>query len=378
MRKGTVVLGVAAVLAIGAGAVATRAWWSPQGAVAQAPRSEAPRSVPVETTIAVRKPIPVRVDALGTVTPIASVAVKSRLDSMIVSVHFEDGARVKQGDLLFTLDSRQLQAQIQQAEGIVARGKAQLDGAERDVRRYTELVAKNATPTTNLDNARTQVDIQRAQIKADESALENLRVQLSYTKLTAPIAGRISAANVKAGNFVRPLDSTPLATINQMAPVYLAFAVPQRILPEVRQAVGAGSAVVEAKLAGDLEPESGRVTMIDNTVDPATGMVTVRATMDNGGENLWPGTLVNTQLTLRVENAVAVPAAAIQSGQAGTYVFVVRNGVAAVQPVVVSRTVGSEAAVSKGLNGGETVVTDGQLLLADGVRVTARAPKVGS
>jgi multidrug efflux system membrane fusion protein len=379
MKKRTLFFGVVLVLALAGIAVATRGPSSPEGAAAQATRNQGgPRAVPVETRVAQRKPIPVRIDSIGTVTPIASVAIKSRLETTIMAVHFADGARVNKGDPLFTLDSRQLEAQVQQAEGILARAKALLEGAERDLRRYGELVARNATPVTNLDNARTQADVLRAQIKADEATLENLRVQLSYTRLTAPISGRISAAAVKVGNFVRPSDATPLATINQMAPVYVAFAVPQRVLPELRQAVAANTAVVEAKVAGDIEPESGRVTMIENTVDPGTGMVTVRATMENGGENLWPGTLVNTQVTLRVEDAVAIPATAVQSGQSGTYVFVVRNGAAAVQPVTVARTVGLEAAISKGLEGGETVVTDGQLLLAEGVRVIPRQPRAGS
>src|SRR5205807_9842319 len=137
------------------------------------------------------------------------------LDSEIVGVHFADGASVEQGDLLFTLDSRALEAQVKQAEGLVARDKAQLAGAERDVRRYTELVAKSATPIVNLDNAKTQADTFRAAIKADEGALQNLKVQLSYCTIRAPISGRISAAAVKVGNFARAGDAMPLATINQ-------------------------------------------------------------------------------------------------------------------------------------------------------------------
>jgi multidrug efflux system membrane fusion protein len=154
--------------------------------------------------------------------------------------------------------------------------------------------------------------------------------------------------------------------------------VPQRVLPEVRQAAIAGTARVRTSQTSETEPETGRLTMIDNTVDAASGMVTVRATMENADESLWPGTLVNTQLTLRVEDTVTIPAAAIQVGQAGRFVFVIKDGVASVQPVVVARTMEGEAVISQGLSGGETVVTDGQLLLTEGVRVTPRAPKVGS
>ena len=181
-----------------------------------------------------RKDVPVRIEALGTVTPIASVAIKARIDTSIDSVHFKDGAHVNKGDLLFTLDCRAVDAQIAQTEGTVARDRAQLAGAERDVTRYRSLVKKNATPQQILDTAETQAEVYRAGIKADQGTLQNLKVQRSYCTITAPIAGRISAANVKVGNFVRQADTTPMATINQMAPVYVTFTVPQNNLPDIR------------------------------------------------------------------------------------------------------------------------------------------------
>ena len=178
-----------------------------------------------------KKSTPVQIEALGTVTPMASVAIKSRIDSEITGMHFADGARVKQGDLLITLDSRAIEAQILQAEGNIARDKAQLEGAERDIRRYTELVAKSATAITNLDNAKTQAAVYAAALKADEAMLKNLQVQLSYATIRAPISGRISAASVKVGNFVRSADLLPIATIIQTAPVYVSFPMPQIQLP---------------------------------------------------------------------------------------------------------------------------------------------------
>jgi len=186
IRRRTWVAGIA-VLALAAGAAAlTRNFWSPQGAVAQAPAANA-RAVPVEVATAEQKLVPLQVDALGTVTPVASVAIKSRLDNEITDVKFTDGARVKKGEVLLQLDTRSLEAQIRQAEGQLARDKAQLDGAERDVRRYTELVGKGATPVTNLDNARTQADTFRAAIQADQAVLDNLKVQLSYCTISAAI-----------------------------------------------------------------------------------------------------------------------------------------------------------------------------------------------
>src|SRR6478609_568406 len=230
-------IGIAAVAAY-----ATRSSWMGGGASAQAPPR--PRMVSVELAKAERKPVPVDVDSIGTVTPISSVALKSRLETTIVSVHFEDGARVGEGDLLFTLDSRQLDAQIEQAEAMLVKDRAQLEGAQRDLRRYSDLVGKGATTQVNVDNAKTQSDILTGTIKADQAALDNLKVQKSYTTIRAPFSGRIGAANVKIGNFVRPADLAPLAVINQMAPVYVTFAVPQRVLVDLRESMAKGASGV--------------------------------------------------------------------------------------------------------------------------------------
>jgi RND family efflux transporter MFP subunit len=374
MTKRKWLFGVAALALIGV-VLLVRGLWTSDSVAA---RSQAPAHVvPVEVATVERKPMPVRLQSLGNVTPIASVAIKARVDTTITAVHFRDGAEVKKGDLLFTLDGRAIEAQIAQTEGAIARDKAQLDGALRDVARYTDLVAKSATPVVNLDNAKTQADVYRAAIKADTGLLDNLKVQLGYCTVTAPIDGRISAAAVKVGNFVRQADTAPMATINQMAPVYVSFTVPQNVLPEIRQALAAKTATIDAIIPGDKKRASGQVTMIENTVDPATGMVTIRATMPNKDELLWPGTLVTTELTLRVEpQAVVVPSTAVQVSQTGNFVFVVNDDVAKVQPVKVERTVGGQSVVSSGLNGGETVVTDGQLQLSSGTRVNTRKAKV--
>jgi len=336
------------------------------------------RVVSVDLVKAVKKPIPVDVDAIGMVTPISSVALKSRLETTIVDVHFEDGARVKEGDLLFTLDARQIDAQIEQAEGNLARDRAQLAGAERDLRRYGELIGKGATTQVNLDNAKTQADILAGTIKGAQSALENLKVQKSFTTIHAPFGGRISAANVKIGNFVRPADTAPLATINQMAPVYVTFAVPQRVLVDLRDAMKADTTKVVATIPGSSRSEVGKVAMVENAVDATTGMVTVRGIMDNGNETLWPGTLVHTKLTIRTEVAVAVPTVAVQRSQSGNFVFVIKDGAAHVQPVTVSRTYQGDSVIADGLAGSEEVVTDGQLLLSEGTRVEPRSRKAGA
>jgi len=319
-----------------------------------------------------KKLVPLQVELLGNVTPIASVAIKSRLETEIVEVHFRDGAMVQKGDLLFTLDGRAIQAQIKDLEAVLTSARAQLQQNERDLERYTELVAKNAATQVQLNNTRTQVNVWRATSSSTSAKIENLRVQLSYCTIRAPISGRASMAAVKAGNFVRPADTTPLATIIQVAPVYVAFALPQNNLPALREALAAETATIQAVIPGETRRASGHVSMIENTIDAATGTVTVRATMPNADGLLWPGTLVRVQLTFREEQAVVVPPTAVQVSQTGSFIYVVKDSIATVRPVKVARTLLNETVLESGLDGGETVVTDGQLRLTNGSRVAPR------
>jgi RND family efflux transporter MFP subunit len=375
-RRNLMICGGVLVVGALAAAFVTRSSWMGTGASAQGPQR--PRVVSVELAKAERKPVPVDVDSIGTVTPISSVALKSRLETTIVAVHFEDGAKVNEGDLLFTLDSRQIDAQIEQAAGMLTKDQAQLEGAQRDLKRFNDLIGKGATTQVNVDNAKTQADVLIGTIKADQAALDNLKVQKSYTSIRAPFSGRISAANVKVGNFVRPADTAPLAVINQMAPVYVTFAIPQRVLVDLREAMASGSSRVIATIPGHQTSEDGRVAMVENSVDSTTGMVTVRGVMDNANETLWPGILVATRLTIRTENAVVLPTVAVQRSQSGNFVFVVKEGVAKVQAVKVDRTFQGQSVITEGLSGGESVVVDGQLLLSDGTRVEPRTRKAGA
>lgn len=377
MRTANLLIAAGVIGAAVLAAVFVRPPWTDNEATTQkSPRGE--RAVAVMTATAERRSVPVEVEAIGTVTPIASVALKSRLETTITAVHFEDGAKVNKGDVLFTLDARQIDAQIAQAEGNLAKSKSSLVGAERDVRRYSELIGKGATTQVNLDNATTQADILRATIEADQAALDNLKVQKTYTVIRAPISGRISAAAVKVGNFVRPADTAPLATINQLAPIYVAFSVPQRVLSDLRAAMAVSASEVVATMPGDSKPERGTVAMIENTVDTATGMVAVRAVMDNAEERLWPGALVPTRLIVRHEEAVVVPSEAVQRSQSGDFIFLVKDGKAQVQLVKVTRTFEGRSVLASGLSGGEEVVVDGQLLLSDGTRVAPRERKAGA
>jgi RND family efflux transporter MFP subunit len=376
MKKRTWVAGVAAVLAL-AGAVAF--FWngsSSQRASAQSQRG-GQRVVPVAVAKAVRQSVPVRIAALGTVTTIASVAIKPRVDTAIVGVHFTDGARVKQGDVLFTLDGRQIDAEIKRVEAVIAGAEAQLEQAQRDVERYTDLVARNATPIVTLNNAQTLVNVSRATAESNRAQLESLKVQLGFCTIRAPITGRISMANVKVGNFVRQADTAPMATIIQTAPVYVSFTVPQKNLPAIREALAAKTARIQAFIPGAKTPEDGQVSMIENTIEAATGMATIRATMPNPDEGLWPGTLVSVNVTLRTEDTVVVPSNAVQVSQEGSLVFVVDNNVAKVRRVTVARQAGDYSVIGAGLKPGETVVIEGQLRLRNGARVTTRGRNGG-
>jgi len=372
MKKRTLFVGVVALLALAGAAVFVWNGSPSQRASAQAQRP-GQRQVPVAVAIAEKRSVPIRLEALGTVTTMANVAVKTRIDSEIVEVKFADGQRVKQGDVLFVLDSRSIEAEMKRVQAVIAGAEAQFEQATRDVQRYAELVSKNATTIVTLNNAQTQVNVSRALADSNKATLEGLKVQLGYCTITAPISGRISMAMVKVGNVVRQADTAPLATINQISPIYVSFTVPQRSLPDVRTALAAETASIEAIVPGSGARASGQVTMIENAVDAATGMVTIRATMPNAEEILWPGTLVNTQLMLRTEKRVAVPATALQVSQAGSFVFVVKDDVARVRPVKVERTVDGRSVIESGLEEGEAVVTDGQLLLSNGTRVTRRS-----
>jgi membrane fusion protein, multidrug efflux system len=376
MNKRTLVLGAAGVLALAGLGVFLWTSSSAQKAAAQAPRGE--RVIPVAVAKAVKKPVPVRLEALGTVTMMAAVAVKPRIDSEIIAVKFEDGAHVKQGDVLFVLDNRSIEAEIQRVEAVIIGAEAQFEQAQRDVARYTDLVQKNATTQVTLNNAQTQMNVSKALAESNKATLRGLKVLLGYTTIRAPISGRMSMATVKVGNIVRQADLAPLATINQVAPIYVSFAVPQRSLPDVRSALAAETATLEAIVPGSNARATGQVTMIENAVDAATGMVTVRATMPNDDELLWPGTLVNTALTLRNDTRVSVPTAALQISQEGQFVFVVKDNVATKRLVKVERTVDGVVAIESGLEDGETVVVDGQLQLQNGTKVSIRGARAES
>lgn len=338
------------------------------------------RPVQVALGQAERKAMPVRVESLGSVQAIASVTVRARVDSQIEEILFADGAQVKAGDVLARLDSRAIEAQIKQAEANLTRDRANLDLARRTLRRGEELADSNFATKQRLDENRSAVAVQEAALKANEAALDNLRTQFSYYTIKAPISGKAGLANLKPGNIAQAAAAaTAITTINQLSPIYVSFSVPQRDFEELRESLARGDSIVEATPLGSTKAVTGKLALIENTMDNATGTIGVRATFQNADEALWPGAIVNVKVTLRTEKDVVVaPRDAIQMSQNGAFVFVVREGAAKMQPVKVGRGVDREVVIESGLNGGENLITDGQLLVVDGARVQPRQGKTSA
>jgi len=339
----------------------------------QGRRPSGPPPVAVTMARAEKRSVPIIVEAVGTVQPIAALQIKSRLDSQVVTVHVAEGAAVKEGDLLFSLDDRVLKAQLAQIEAQILRTRAQLEQATRDRDRAIDLNRRNVGTEVARDNAITNVKAVEAQLASDEASRNNIVTQLSYTQIKAPLSGRIGSISAKPGAFVRSADTAAMTTINQINPIYIAFAVPQSTFYEMRSLLGddASKVTVEATVGG--RTATGAIAFIENQVDLATGTVTAKARMENGSEQLWPGSFVPVKVTLGTQaDAVVIPAVALQTGQNGPYVFTAKDGRAAVVNVKVARTLGDTVILAEGLQGGEDVITSGQLRLANGAPVMAR------
>jgi len=284
---------------------------------------------------------------------------------------------VRQGDVLYELDARQIDAQIRQAEAVVAKDRSQIVQTQRDLVRNDTLARTNAGSILNLQNAQTADALAQANLLADEAALDNLRVQRSYYTITSPVSGRVGIGLQREGSAIRTGDASgTLVTVNQIRPIYVNFSLPQKLFSSLQSVNARGGAPVVATVQGSEVSAEGKVAAIDNSVDSSSGNIGVRALFDNPDEGLWPGLLCNVTVTLgHDEETVVVPRNAVQSSQDGNIVFVVEHGVAKVKSVTVDRFEGSTAVISSGLRGGETVVTDGQLRLTDGTPVTTLEDK---
>jgi multidrug efflux system membrane fusion protein len=335
------------------------------------PASSAPETVPVNIAAVVQKDVPVQVRAIGNVEAYSTVTLKSHVDGQLAQINFREGQEVREGDLLFVIDPRPFQAALQQAEANLAKDRAGANNAQVQAERYQRLLANNFVSKDQYDQMRTQSDSLEAAVKADQAVVENVKLQLQYCYIHAPITGRIGQFLLHVGNMVKNLDTT-LATINRIRPVYVDFAVPEQQLPEIRSSAAARQLKVQAFIGADgAHPSSGELSFIDNAVDTKTGTVLLKGTFPNEDEQLWPGQFVTVALTLRTQaNALLVPHAAIQTGQEGQYVFVVGADLTAqILPVVTGMSMDDEVVVNQGLQPGQTVVIRGQVRLAAGSKV---------
>jgi multidrug efflux system membrane fusion protein len=324
---------------------------------------------------------PIQVTAIGSVQSIATVMVKSRMDGQIVEVHFKEGQEVKEGDLLFTLDDRALRAQLAQSEATLERDRASLQRAKLEVKRQSGLANRGVASAQKFEDVETSLAVLEATVRANEAAVENARVNLDYASIVAPIDGRTGSVTLKKGNLVKATELSsqiPLVTISQLRPIYVAFTVPERHLAELRAAEAEGSLPVVATIPSHPQtPIAGTLAFIENQVDVATGTITLKAEFANDDTRLWPGQYVNITLTLGVQaNAVVAPSAAIQVGQNGPYVFVVRpDATVELRLVRVERTINGKTVIAQGLTAGDRVVVDGQLRLNNGTRVAIQRPE---
>jgi multidrug efflux system membrane fusion protein len=346
--------------------------------------------VPVTVAQVEKKTVPQQVTAIGTVEPMHTVQIRSQVGGTLDGVHFREGQEVSKGDLLFTLDSRPYQAALAQAQSAVQRDKARMADAEANARRYEELAKKEYVTQQQADSARAEAAALQATVRADEAAVEQAKLNLAYCALRAPVTGRTGTLLVHAGNVIKANDAA-LVVIDQMQPIYVSFAVPERVLPQIRAKQGEQLRVT-ARLSdqrpGEVpessairgEAEQGVLTFVDNAVNSATGTILLKATFANKDETLWPGSFAMATVTLgEIRDATVAPSQAVQRGQQGQYVFVVKqDGTVESRPVVVAMQDERQAVIEKGLAPGETVVTDGQLRLAPGARVQIKGGAAGS
>jgi membrane fusion protein, multidrug efflux system len=328
--------------------------------------------VPVSAATVVEMSVPLMTRAIGNVEAFSTVAIRALVAGELVKIHFKQGQDVRKGDLLFAIDPRPLEAAVGQAEGTLEKDRSQLANSRALAARWKRLFEEGIASKEDYDQNRTNADTQAGLVRADEAAAENARVQLSYATIRAPLSGMAGNLLVYEGNLVKANDTTPLVTITQVNPVYVTFAVPEGELAKVNRARAAGPVRVEAALPSDeAHPVAGVLSFVDNAVDATTGTIRLKATFDNPERRLWPGQFVKVTLTTGVEaNALVVPSQAVQTGQDGPYVYVVKDDLTVEpRPVKPGPTAEGVVVIAKGLSAGERVVTDGQLRLSPGAKV---------
>jgi membrane fusion protein, multidrug efflux system len=340
-------------------------------------KQPAPRIVPVVAETAGQKNVPLQIKAIGNVEAYNTVAVKSQVNGEISEVFFREGQDVRQGKMLFRIDPRPFASALRQAESALARDRSQMVNAQEDSKRYATLAAKGFVSAQEYDRARTNADALNSVVQADEAAVENARLQLEYTAIMSPIDGRTGAITVQKGNVVKAND-VPLVTINQITPIYVTFSVPEQELANIKKYQATGELHVAASIPqSSIKPVNGTLTFIDNKVNTTTGTIVLKATYPNHDHALWPGQFVDIVLTLTTEkDRVIVPSQAVQTGQQGQYVYVIKDDMTAELRIVSpGRLYGDWTVINTGIAAGEKVVTDGQLRLVPGTKVEIKNEK---
>ena len=336
-----------------------------------------PPPVPVLAATVAQKNVPVRVHAIGTVEAYSTVSVKTQITGELTGVYFKEGDDVRKGQLIFTLDKRPLEAELNRAQSNLAKDEAAAANARLQQKRYEALVKAGVVSKEQYDQLESSAQAADAAVAADKAAVENAKVQLIYCSIYSPINGRTGNLIVHQGNMIKANDVPALVNINQVEPIYVSFTVPQQYLAEVKQYARGGNLPVEAVIPGvtgkDARgPVRGKLSFIDNQVDSTTGTIKLKGVFVNGDRRLWPGQFVDTYLTLKTQpNSLVIPSQAIQNGQQGTFVYVIKD-----DNTVEARTITTsdteqqgEVIVQKGLAAGERIVTDGQLRLVPGSKV---------
>jgi membrane fusion protein, multidrug efflux system len=351
--------------------------------------------VPVITAHAVRKAVAVTIPAVGTVEAVSTVQIKSQVTGQATGILFKEGDEVRQGQLLFTIDPRPFQAALDQAQAALARDTATASNQQAEQARFADLYQRGLISREQFDAQTAAAKASQSTLEVDKAAVESAQLNLRYTRITAPIAGRTGSLGVHTGDVIQANSATAMVSINQVSPVYVTFSVPGRYLADIRRFQAQRPLAVEARmqsatlpgaqrqtptsLAPDIQPdvaggtvEKGSVTFIDNSVDATTGTIRLRGTFANADRALWPGVFVQVTVALTTDpNALVVPSNAVQASQNGQYVYVVTsNRTAEMRPVIVARQQGDDTVIAKGLSVGEEVVTDGQLRLTPGAHVS--------
>lgn len=334
--------------------------------------------VPVVAGTAVQKNIPVQINPIGTVESYSTVSVKSLVNGELMKVYFKEGDFVKKGELLFKIDSRPFEASLNQAEANLAKDIALAKNSREQVKRYDSLLEKGFASKEDYDRIHSNAEAQDAMVEADKALIQNNRLQLEYCSIRSPINGHTGSLMVNEGNVVKSNDAV-LVTIEQVNPINVSFSVPEQWLSEIKKYMAKEKLEVEAVISKEEEnPEHGVLTFVDNTVDKTTGTILLKGTFENKSRRLWPGQFVNVRLILTTEkNVVTVPSPALQSGQSGQYIYVIKPDMTVEsRPVKAGRVYKGDTIIKEGLVAGEKIVTDGQLRLIPGSKVIIKPPVV--